>query len=142
MIKDFALSSNSKQISLAFNRALKLNNSSSTIACISSCLSDRKITKSFRRLRNSGLKIRLVSSNILSLILSYSESEVSSTPKPIDVSFCNISAPTFEVIIKIVFLKSTLRPKLSVKRPSSSTCSNNCTTSGCAFSISSKSTTE
>ena len=47
-----------------------------------------------------------------------------------------------EVMIKIVFLKSTVRPWESVIRPSSSTCSNTLKTSGCAFSISSKSTTE
>ena len=47
-----------------------------------------------------------------------------------------------EVMIRIVFLKSTVRPCESVIRPSSSTCSSTLNTSGCAFSISSKSTTE
>ena len=42
----------------------------------------------------------------------------------------------------IVFLKSILRPKLSVKCPSSSTWSIILKTSGCAFSISSKRTTQ
>ena len=40
-----------------------------------------------------------------------------------------------------VFLKSTVRPLPSVSRPSSSSCSMTFSTSGCAFSISSKSTT-
>jgi hypothetical protein len=46
-----------------------------------------------------------------------------------------------EVMIRIVFLKSTVRPWESVIRPSSSTCRSTLNTSGCAFSISSKSTT-
>ncbi len=41
-----------------------------------------------------------------------------------------------------VFLKSTRRRELSVRTPSSSTCSSTLNTSGCAFSISSSSTTE
>jgi hypothetical protein len=40
-----------------------------------------------------------------------------------------------------VFLKSTVRPLPSVRRPSSSNCSMTFSTSGCAFSISSNSTT-
>ena len=49
--------------------------------------------------------------------------------------------PTFDVMITTVFLKSTVRPLPSVSRPSSSSCSITLSTSGCAFSISSKSTT-
>ena len=41
-----------------------------------------------------------------------------------------------------VFLKLTVRPWPSVSRPSSSTCRRTLKTSGCAFSISSSSTTE
>ena len=48
----------------------------------------------------------------------------------------------FEVMITIVFLKSTWRPWASVSRPSSSICRRMLNTSGCAFSISSSSTTE
>ena len=50
----------------------------------------------------------------------------------------------FENTIKMmmVFLKSTVRPWLSVMRPSSSTWSRMLNTSGWAFSTSSKSTTE
>ena len=51
------------------------------------------------------------------------------------------SAPTFEVMITTVFLKSTVRPCASVSRPSSRIWSRMLKTSGCAFSISSKSTT-
>ncbi len=47
-----------------------------------------------------------------------------------------------DVMIKIVFLKSTVRPCESVMRPSSNTCKSTLNTSGCAFSTSSKSTTE
>ena len=49
--------------------------------------------------------------------------------------------PTFDVMITTVFLKSTVRPLPSVSRPSSSSCSMTLSTSGCAFSISSNSTT-
>ena len=51
-------------------------------------------------------------------------------------------APALEVIIRIVFLKLTFLPFESVIWPSSSTCSRILNTSGCAFSISSNSTTE
>ena len=47
----------------------------------------------------------------------------------------------FEVMIRTVFLKSTVRPCPSVRRPSSITCSSVLNTSGCAFSISSSNTT-
>jgi transposase len=51
------------------------------------------------------------------------------------------SAPMFEVMMMSVLRKSTVRPWPSVRRPSSSTCSSTLNTSGCAFSISSNSTT-
>ena len=51
------------------------------------------------------------------------------------------SEPILLVIIIIVFVKSTVFPWLSVKRPSSITCNNKFKTSKCAFSISSKSIT-
>jgi hypothetical protein len=53
-----------------------------------------------------------------------------------------IGEPRFDVRIRIVFVKSTVRPWPSVRRPSSSTCSRMSKTSGCAFSTSSSSTTE
>jgi hypothetical protein len=48
----------------------------------------------------------------------------------------------FEVMMMMVFLKSTVLPKPSVSWPSSKTCSRMLKTSGCAFSISSSRTTE
>ena len=51
------------------------------------------------------------------------------------------SDATFEVMIRIVLRKSTVRPLPSVIRPSSRTCSRTLNTSGWAFSISSNSTT-
>ena len=50
-------------------------------------------------------------------------------------------APMLEVMMRIVFLKSTVRPWESVMRPSSRTWSSTLNTSGWAFSISSNSTT-
>ena len=48
----------------------------------------------------------------------------------------------FEVMIRTVFRKSTVRPWPSVSRPSSSTWRKTSKTSPCAFSISSRRTTE
>src|SRR4029077_7657878 len=50
--------------------------------------------------------------------------------------------PRLDVMMMIVFLKSTVRPWPSVRWPSSRICSSVSNTFGCAFSISSKSTTE
>ena len=50
--------------------------------------------------------------------------------------------PMFDVITMMALVKSTVRPCPSVRRPSSSTCSSTLLTSGCAFSNSSKSTTQ
>ena len=50
--------------------------------------------------------------------------------------------PTFEVMIRTVFLKSTVRPWPSVSRPSSMIWSRVLKTSGWAFSISSSRITE
>jgi ATP-dependent Clp protease ATP-binding subunit ClpA len=52
------------------------------------------------------------------------------------------AVPILEVIIIIVFLKSTLCPRLSVNWPSSNICNNKLKTSGCPFSISSNKTIE
>src|SRR6266540_370400 len=52
------------------------------------------------------------------------------------------SAPMLDVMMTTVFLKSTVRPWASVSRPASSSCSRMLKTSGCAFSISSSSSTE
>ena len=53
-----------------------------------------------------------------------------------------ISDPMLLVMISTVLVKLTVRPRPSVRRPSSRTCSSTLKISGCAFSISSKSTTE
>ncbi|MNT79721.1 hypothetical protein D3C72_2190880 [compost metagenome] len=50
--------------------------------------------------------------------------------------------PALVVITRITLRKSALRPLLSVRVPLSITCSSRLKTSGCAFSISSSSTTE
>ena len=51
-------------------------------------------------------------------------------------------APTFEVMTTMVLRKSARRPSESVRRPSSIICNSRLYTSSCAFSISSKSTTD
>ena len=51
-------------------------------------------------------------------------------------------APIFDVMIMIVFLKSTVLPSASVRIPSSKTCNRMLKMSGCAFSISSNNKTE
>ena len=53
------------------------------------------------------------------------------------ITYENDSVIKFEVSMIKVFLKSTVRPLPSVKRPSSKTCSSKLNTSGCAFSTSS-----
>ncbi len=62
--------------------------------------------------------------------------------KPSVVILVISRAPTFEVMMMTVLRKSTLRPGPSVRCPSSKICSMELKTSGCAFSISSNSTTE
>ena len=62
--------------------------------------------------------------------------------KPSDWFFEIEAAPMFEVMITIVLRKSTLRPWASVSFPSSRIWSRMLNTSGCAFSISSSSTTK
>ncbi len=66
----------------------------------------------------------------------------SETVKPIEVFFEISAAPMFEVMITIALRKSTVRPWASVRRPSSRICRRMLKTSGCAFSISSSSSTE
>ena len=89
-------------------------------------------TTSSMRLTNSGRKWFFTSAITAALIASYLE------PTMLWMS-CE---PRFEVITITVFLKSTVRPWPSVRRPSSSTCSSALNTSGCAFSISSNRITE
>ncbi|MNP36772.1 hypothetical protein D3C76_1301830 [compost metagenome] len=85
-----------------------------------------------RRLRNSGVKIFLISS-IASVLLSW-------WIRPMDLR--SVSRTPALVVITITTLrKSALRPLLSVSVPLSITCSSRLKTSGCAFSISSSSRT-
>ena len=83
-----------------------------TMPAMSSSDRDRKRTISSMRLRNSGLKKSLGSPG------------------------------RFDVMMSTLLVKSTVLPCPSVSLPSSSTCSSTLKTSGCAFSISSSSTTE
>ena len=62
--------------------------------------------------------------------------------KPGDVRLPMKLVPRFDVMMRMVFLKSTTCPTESDSRPSSSTWSSMLNTSGWAFSISSNSTTE
>ena len=90
---------------------------------------------SSRRFKNSGLKCPrssfMTASSQAGLI-----SPFSSMPSS------RWADPRFDVIMMIVFLKSTVLPCESVIRPSSNTCNNTLNTSGCAFSTSSNRTTE
>ena len=95
------------------------------MARICSAVSRRKITVSSTRFRNSG---RNVVASTPSTRRRTSSSDAWSTMN---------SDPAFEVMIRIALRKSTVRPWLSVRRPSSSTCSRMLKTSPCAFSISS-----
>ena len=95
------------------------------------------------RLRNSGLNARLSSSCTVLLIDWNCAALPSACLNPRcfpPLTICR--PPRFEVMMITVFLKSTRRLELSVRTPSSSTWSRTLNTSGCAFSISSSSTTE
>ena len=90
---------------------------------------------SSRRFKNSGRKCPRSS-----FITAASHSGLISPSASMPSSRC--ADPRFDVMMIIVFLKSTVRPCESVIRPSSSTCNRTLNTSGCAFSTSSNSTTE
>ena len=102
-----------------------------------------KITISSILFKNSGEKVFFNSFWITPFSISEDCAfcEAVSNPSPEPKSF-TWRAPILEVIIIMVFWKSTFLPKLSVKKPSSSTWSNILKISGCAFSTSSKSITE
>ena len=93
------------------------------------------------RFRNSGRKLFFSSSVTRSRIRSYVTSSLAEAAKPIPGPFCMSRVPRFEVMMMMVFLKSTLWPCESVRCPSSRICSSVLNTSGWAFSISSNSTT-
>ena len=89
------------------------------------------------RLRNSGLKVRLTSVSTSPPTLESATDCVPAPAKP-NVDFaCRCRAPMFDVMMMIVFLKSTVLPSPSVSWPSSNTCSRMLNRSGWAFSISS-----
>ena len=103
----------------------------STIFPMSSLESDRKMIVSSTRFRNSGRNVwRSSSSTLVSTCSQFSV--------PISRMYGD---PMFDVMMSTVFRKSTVRPWESVRRPSSRICSSTLKTSGCAFSISSNSTT-
>ena len=94
------------------------------------------------RFKNSGRNIFL-SSLMTRLWISLSDRpRWPESAKPSGAGCAISRAPTFDVMMMIVLRKSTTRPCASVKRPSSRIWSRMLNTSGCAFSISSKSTTE
>ncbi len=88
------------------------------------------MTMSSIRFRNSGGKVWTSASSTCSRIFSSR------------LSWAMYCEPTFEVMISTVFLKSTVRPWPSVRRPSSMIWSRVLKTSGWAFSISSSRITE
>ena len=103
----------------------------------------RNTTVESMRLRNSGLKVARSSAMTVSFTRAKPPSLSSACAKP---SFAALDvmafAPTFEVMTSTVLRKSTRRPCASVSTPSSKICSSRFHTSSCAFSISSKSTTD
>ena len=110
---------------------------------ISSFVSFWKTMISSIRFRSSGRKTFFTSPMIRFFMSSY-ETPVSdsSTLNPSCVFLAIDDAPMFDVMMTIVFRKSTCRPWASVRRPSSSIWRRMLKTSGWAFSISSSSTTE
>ncbi|MNY59166.1 hypothetical protein D3C86_1955800 [compost metagenome] len=95
--------------------------------------SERKLMVASRRLRNSGVNMRLMSA--------ISSPCSRALVKPIVARFM-VSAPAFVVMMMITLRKSARRPLLSVSAPWSITCSRILKISGCAFSISSSSSTQ
>ena len=114
--------------------------SRSTISVISVVVSSWKTMTSSMRLRNSGRKWRLSSSCTFSFIFSYVTCSSALTNPTLALR--RSAVPRFDVMMITVFLKSTVRPCASVRRPSSRIWSRVLKTSGWAFSISSNSTTE
>src|SRR5213594_2686041 len=129
------------EVDRAFGQALvQFAEEVSTIVTRCDFSSAWNTTTSSMRLRNSGLKVRLSSPRMSSLWRRLTSSEVSRW-KPSEAPLMSL-VPRLEVMMMTVFLKSTFRPRLSVRTPSSKTCKSTLKRSGCAFSISSKSTTE
>ena len=126
----------------AIMRSRRSATMSSTIWAICSSVSDLNTMISSMRLRNSGRNSFFISDMTRDLI-SLSDRPLPSLAEKPSVVVCAMSrAPTFDVMMMTVLRKSTVRPWASVRRPSSRICRRMLNTSGCAFSISSKSTTE
>ena len=102
---------------------------------ISGRVSGLNSTISSRRFKNSGRNAER------SEAMTRSRASGSISPSEVTPS-SRYSEPMFEVMMITVLRKSTVRPCASVSLPSSRTCSSVLNTSGCAFSISSNSTTE
>ncbi len=112
----------------------------STIFSISFSESGENMMISSMRLRNSGRNAPLSAFSIFSCD-SRSSSVSAFCAKPSAPPLRTYSVPRLEVMMMIVLRKSTTLPWPSVMRPSSRICRSAFQTSGCAFSISSKSRT-
>ena len=84
---------------------------------------------------NSGRRKSFSAFIALSLLCSLTVAPKPMLPPPL------LPLPALVVMMMTVFSKFTVRPWASVMRPSSRICSSTFITSGCAFSISSNSTT-
>ena len=125
----------------AFTLSLTAFSSTSVMASrsfLSSCL---KKTCASILLMNSGGNTFLTAFS--RIILRLTDKSFPPVVNPTPLPYSSISRlPTLEVIMRIVFLKLTVLPVLSVSLPSSSTCNRRLNMSGWAFSISSSNTTE
>ena len=93
--------------------------------------SGAKRTTASSRLRNSGVKAFLMAAPSSPVLL---------PPNPMVLRSIS-RAPTLLVMMSTTFRKSASRPEASVSLPWSMTCSIRLKSDGCAFSISSSSTT-
>ena len=123
----------SKVTFLSINWASSCNTNLSTTLIITSFDKGAKLIVASNLFLNSGEKVLSIAA--------VSSPSLLSRPKPI-ASFACSEAPAFDVMIRITFLKSVERPLWSVNFPWSITWSKILNTSGCAFSISSKSKTQ
>ena len=105
----------------------------STTRKMTGSVSGLKLTMASSRLRNSGVNRRLMSA--------ISSPAWRVLVKPMAALFM-VSAPALVVMMMMTLRKSVLRPLLSVSVPWSITCSSTLKMSGCAFSISSSSSTQ
>ena len=125
----------------SFRLAFSWSTSRRVIRARSSSVRASKMMISSTRLMNSGLNVRFTSPITISLTL-WAVSRGSPEAKPMRPFFSMKRAPMFDVMMMMAFLKSMVLPRPSVRWPSSNTWSSTLNTSGWAFSISSRSTTE